>query len=306
MFGTPMSQVAVAEAVLSSRVDSMRPVRWPALLLLALVVACDTPLAPVLPDDAQRFQPPPAYHLWWEMTLQCSGRRAPLSGVRWYLVPGAHTVEVNGERYAGYWSSAGNSIVLAEGAMLDGSLVRHEMLHALIKVGGHPREEFLGRCGGVVECVERCIADAEPLEPAHPTVSRVEPDALEVEALVSPEAPSRAQYGGYFTMTVTARNPRSHPVVVALPPSADAGPPLTFEYRVEFPGGYSRKNVRAWDDGVTRFAPGETKRYVFDFRMIDAYGIASNGGFGPGTYTFRGAYGNRWVATSRTITLSPP
>ncbi|MDQ3950217.1 MAG: hypothetical protein M3282_07710 [Gemmatimonadota bacterium] len=275
------------------------------LLWLLLLAACEAPAAPVLADGAQRFQPPPAYQLWWEMTLQCSGRRAPLSGVRWYFVPGARTVEVNGERYAGYWSSAGNSIVLAEEAMLDGSLVRHEMLHSLIDVGSHPREEFLGRCGGVVECEVRCIADAEPSQPVDPAIARAGTEALEIETVVRPQAPSRTQYGGYFTMTVTARNPGSHPVVVTLPPSGDAGPPVTFGYRVEYQSGYAESNERAWDDGVMRFAPGETKRHVFDFHIVGAEQSTLDAGLRPGTYDLRGAYGGRW-APATTITLSPP
>jgi hypothetical protein len=283
----------------------MRSVRWTKLLLLPLLVACEKPVAPVLVDGAQRFQPPAVYQRWWEMTVECSGRRAPLSAVRWYFVPGARTVQLNGEQYAGYWSQGGNSIVLAEEAMLDGSLVRHEMLHSLIDVGTHPRGEFLGRCGGVVECSGRCIADAGRLPPVDPRVARVGPDALEIGVLVNPAAPSRAQYGGYFTMTVTARNPRTHPVVVTLPPPGDAGPSVTFEYRVEYPGGYVESNERAWDDGATRFDPGETKRHVFDFRMVGAEQSTLSGGLRAGTYDLRGAYGLRW-APATTITLSPP
>jgi hypothetical protein len=283
----------------------MRSAPWSTLLLLAFLVACEAPAAPILPAGAQRFAPPPAYQLWWETTLECSGRHAPLSGVRWYVVPGASTVQVDGRQYAGYWSSAGNSIVLAEEAMLDGSLVRHEMLHSLIEAGGHPRGEFLGRCAGVVECDDRCIADAEPLQPVDPSIAQVEPDALEIEVTVSPQAPSRVQFGGYFTMTVMVRNPRGEPVVVTLPPSTDAGPPVSFEYRVEQSGGWLASNERAWDDGVTRFAPDEAKRYVFDFHMVGPDESTLDGGLRPGTYDLRGAFAGRW-APATTITLSPP
>jgi hypothetical protein len=283
----------------------MRSIRWSGLLLLPLAAACERPVAPVLVAGAQRFEPPAVYQLWWQMTLECSGRRAPLSGVRWYVVPGARTVQVNGERYAAYWSSGGNAIVLAEEAMFDGPLVRHEMLHSLIDAGTHPRGEFLGRCGGVVACDDRCIADAEPLQPVNSATARVGPDGLEIDVVVNPAIPSRAHYGGYFTMTVTARNPRSHPVVVTLPPPGDAGPPVAFEYQVDYPGGYAASNERAWDDGVTRFASGETKRHVFDFRIVGAEQSTLDGGLRPGTYDLRGAYGERWAPAS-TITLSPP
>src|SRR5688500_7012800 len=157
----------------------MRSTRSSRLLLLMLAAACGSPVAPVLCDVAERVETPAVYQLWWEMTLQCTGRRAPLSTVRWYFVPGARTVQVNGERYAGYWSSAGNSIVLAEEAMLDGPLVRHEMLHSLVEVGNHPRGEFLGRCAGEVEGDERGVTDAGPLQPVDPAVRRVGPASLE-------------------------------------------------------------------------------------------------------------------------------
>jgi hypothetical protein len=281
----------------------MRSPRWSKLPLLLLIAACERPSAPVLTDGAQRFEPPPAYRLWWDMTVQCSGRRAPLSAVRWYFVPGAQTVQVNGQTYAGYWSSEGNNIVLAEAAMLDGSLVRHEMLHSLIARGGHPRDDFLGRCGGVVMCDQRCIADAEPLTPLSPAIPRVGPDALEIDVTVTPQAPSPTQYGGYFTMTVTARNPRTSPIAVTLPASPDTRPPVTFEYRIDSPGGYIESSERAWDDGVTRFASGETKRYVFDFHAVGPQQATLDGGLRPGTYDLRGAYGGRWVPAT-TITLS--
>jgi hypothetical protein len=284
----------------------MRSARWSGLLLLLLVAACERAVAPVLTDGAQRFDAPPAYQLWWEMTLQCSGRRAPLSGVRWYFVPGARTVEVNGQPYAGYWSSAGNSIVLAEAAMFDGALVRHEMLHSLIAVGGHPRHEFLGRCGGVVECDERCIAAAGPLPPVDASVPQVGPDVLEVDVVVSPDAPSLSRHGGYFTMTVTVHNPWPNSVVVQLPPSGDARPSVTYQYEVAPGGGAGRFADRALDDGVTRFAPGETKRRVYDFHIIGDGDALLNGGLQPATYQLRGAYSNNWAAASPTITLRSP
>lgn len=281
----------------------MRSVRWSAVLLLPLLVACDVPVAPVLADGAQRFDPPPVYELWWDMVTACSGQRALLSRVRWYVVPGAHTVEVNGERYAGYWTSAGNAIVLAGAAVLDGSLVRHEMLHSVIKEAGHPRAHFLERCGGVVVCEERCIAGAEPLPPVEPSIPRVGADVLEVDMSVSPESPSLSRHGGHFTLTVTAHNPRSHPIVVTLPPSTDAGPPVSFEYRIEYQGGASMYNDRAWDQGIIRFGPGETKRQVYDFYMTGIEGFIGRSGLGPGTYHFRAAYGRNWAATSPTVTL---
>jgi hypothetical protein len=80
---------------------------------------------------------------------------------------------------------------------------------------------------------------------------------------------------------------------------------VTFEYRVEEPGGYRESNERAWDDGVTRFAAGETKRQVFDFHLVGAEQSTLDGGLRPGTYDLRGAFAGRW-APAMTIMLSPP
>lgn len=283
--------------------------KWSALLSVPLLAACDAATAPVRRPGGQppmqRFAPPAVYDLWWSMARECSGRRGSLAGVGWYVVPGTRSIAVNGKSYKGYWYASGNRVVLAEAAVLDGPLVRHEMLHALTGRGGHERGDFLERCGGVVSCEGECLEEAGTLPPPDLGLTRVGPQALEIDVVLSPQTPSRVLFSGHFTMTVTARNPFGHPVLVGLPPPGDAGPSVTFEYRVEYQGGYTQNNERLWDNGVTRFAAGETKQRIFDFRMIDAPGIAGNGGLGPGSYTFRGAYGDHW-APPPTITLSPP
>jgi hypothetical protein len=284
----------------------MQSVRWSGLLLLPLVAACERSVAPVFADGAQQFLAPPVYQLWWAMAQECSGRRGPLSAVHWYVVPGAETVAINGERYEGYWSSTGNSIVLAEAATLDGPLVRHEMLHALLGDAGHRREEFLGRCGGVVECNERCVTDAGSLPPVDASVPRVAPDVLEVDVVVSSAAPSPARDGGYFTMTVTVHNPWPNAVVARLPPSEDGGPSVTYQYEFARGGGAGRFSDRALDDGVTRFAAGETKRRVYDFHIIREGEASVDGGLQPGTYQFRAAYATNWAVASPTVTLPSP
>ena len=284
----------------------MRLVQGAGALLLPLLAACERAVAPAFADGAREFLAPPAYQLWWSMTQACSGRSASLSAVRWYVVPGARTVAIDGEQYEGYWSSIGNSIVLAEAAMLDGPLVRHEMLHAVLGDGAHARADFLGRCGGVVECNERCVADAGTLPPLDASVPRVGPDVLEVDVVVSPQAPSPARNGGYFTMTVTVHNPWPNAVAVRLPPSGDGGPGVTYQYEFVRGGGAGVFSDRALDDGVTRFAAGETKRRVFDFHIIGVGEASLDGGLQPGTYQFRAGYATNWAATSPTVTLSAP
>ena len=274
--------------------------RWWALLAAPLLLGCERAVAPILVEGAERFQPPPAYRLWWELTQECSGRRGLFSRVRWYYVPGAVTIVVDGRRVEGYWS-APNTIVLAEAAMLDGPLVRHEMLHALQDGDGHPREFFLDRCGGVVLCEGRCIEDAGP-PPVGPAAPRVDPAALEVGLELRPRTPSLATYGGHFTVIVTARNPRSEAVVATLPATPLGEPSTSFEYRVENVVGADGARARAWDESVTRFAPGETKRHVFDVHLFGAAG-AMVGGLFPGSHHFFGAYGGHWTSTPVTLTV---
>ena len=278
----------------------MRFAKWPALMLSVVgVLGCDRPVAPLLVDGAVRFEPPPAYQLWWQMAQECSGRRGVLSHVDWYYVPGARTLVVEGQRVEGYWTSAGNTIVVAEASMFSGPLVRHEMLHSLVRGDGHPRDFFLERCGGVVWCYGPCIEDGGPPPPPTPTAIRVEPDALEIAVEVRPAAPSQGLYGGHFALTVTARNPLPHPAVVRLPPTTFGEPGTGFEYRFDNAVGADGGIAPVWDEGVTRFAAGETKRQVFDFNIYTPG--SSSGGLAPGTYTFFGAFGGRVGARPATV-----
>jgi hypothetical protein len=271
----------------------MRCTRWRALLAAPFLLACETPAAPLLVEGAERFEPPPAYQLWWELTQECSGRVGLFSRLRWYYVPDATTIIVDGRHVEGYLT-AGNTIVLAEAAIYNGSLVRHEMLHALHDVDGHPREFFLGRCAGVVVCRGHCVQDAGPVPPENPATPRVDPSVLEVGLVLRPRPPSLGLYGGYFTLVVTARNPRSDSVIVELPPGSFGEPSVSFEWRMEDAVGARVGRARALDDGVWRFAPGETKRHVFDFNLFDPG--SGQSGVGPGTYRFSGAYGAHWSA----------
>jgi hypothetical protein len=94
------------------------------------------------------------------MMEQCSGRSGALQDIVWYQVPGTSTVMVNGQSAEGYWNAAERRMVVASTAVLDGGTIRHEMLHALLGVHGHPRSQFLGTCAGLVTCADNCVADA--------------------------------------------------------------------------------------------------------------------------------------------------
>jgi len=224
-----------------------------------------------------------------------------LSDVAWYVVAGATMVSEGTGDFNGIWSQGGNTIVLAGGSQLDGSLVRHEMLHALLYGGGHPRALFLGACGGVVACEDECITEAGPPPMPAANTPRVPPDSIVVNIELDPSMPDGATFGGWFALTVTARNPANHPVVVLLPPSGDAGPSGSFSWSLT---GQTTAiyDDRAYDPGVAYFAAGETKRDVLD--LFVAGSTDGRGDMAPGDYIAVGGYGNHGGA-ALLVTLVP-
>jgi hypothetical protein len=272
------------------------------IALLALLGACTTLIDQPLPTGAEPFVPPAVYQQWWELTEACSGVSASMSAVSWYHVPGAETIPLeDGTAVNGRFDPVNNRIVLAGNAELEGDLVRHEMLHALIRSPGHPRAAFIGRCGGVVVCTKACITDAAPAPQPDPMARAVSPAAIQVALQVTPATPGAAVNGGNFMMTVTARNPSATPVIVQLQPSGDAGPSVSFSYRIRGKSRETWYDMRAEVPEDSWFAAGEVKQFIFDFHI----------GFGttrydlpPGNYTFGGAYGGVWV-DSPSLLVSP-
>ena len=127
--------------------------------LLALTVAftsagCgDHPAAPsALPESAVPFTPEPVYRTWWDQVEACSGTAGPFEDVRWYVVPGDRpfVVPALGRTVLGYWDPGTNSIVVLQWVPSAAALVRHEILHALLRRSDHPPEFFEERCGEVI------------------------------------------------------------------------------------------------------------------------------------------------------------
>jgi hypothetical protein len=276
-------------------------VRRAVLILLALAACRDsTGSVSDLPPSAERFAALPAYDLWWSMTESCSGLSGDLSAVRFYrAAPGDVDAREGGAD--AYWSAGSNSIVVRSDAIHAGDLVRHEMLHALARGGGHPRSYFLERCAGVVVCLDACITEAGP-PPDPPAGARAAtPDDLELSVEVTPPESERARYGGAIAVTVLARNPSADPIVVALPPSRDGGPPPSFGYRLTLFGFELSRDEGAHDPSVTIFTAGETKRFVFDFFANQP---SLPNGLVPGFYQVRGAFGQR-LSASVALTVAP-
>ncbi len=78
---------------------------------------------------------------------------------------------------------------------------------------------------------------------------------------------------------------------------------MSFQYRLEANGGATGYSDRLLDEGVTRFAPGETKRRVFDLHATGAVGATNLGGLRAGTYRVSAAYGGVWATSTPTVTV---
>ena len=282
-----------------------------ALVALWASAGCRTVTDPPLPSGAQRFTAPTVFARWWALTEGCSGLTRDFGSVQWYTVPGVTSFPLtDGKEANGYYSEASGEIVLANGPDADPVVVRHEMLHALLRnQRGHPRGYFLERCAGVVTCQPACRADAGPPPPNPAGTVIVAPSALQVAAELSPATPSASTDGGWFTLTVTATNAGTTPVQLAFAPGA----PITgFGYEMVFDppavGNLETNPPFRSDDYVTDpndllFAPGETKRYIFDLRAGTTRGL-----FPPRTYVYRGALGGVGVGpttAARRVTVVP-
>jgi hypothetical protein len=273
-----------------------------AALILFIIDGCD-PAGSLLPAGAEPFVPPRVYEQWWQLTEECSGLTSSFAAVNWYRVPGVADIALgDGTLVGGEWDERPNRIVLAGNEELAGDLVRHEMLHALLQAPGHPREDFISRCAGTVICTELCIKDAGPAPQPNPSAITVSPSALEIGVEVSPSAPSSSINDGNFMMVITARNPSSSPVIVQLPPSGDASPPVSFSYNlVSGSRGWSY-DMRAEVPEDTWFAPSEEKHFIFDFHIGSGDSRYEKP---PGTYQFNGAYGRVWAPNAPTVVVSP-
>jgi hypothetical protein len=273
---------------------------------MAALVSCGDATTAPLPSGSQRFTPPEVFRRWWALTEQCSGLTGDYDAITWYVVPDAASIPgPDGTPVQGTWELSQSRIVLAGDAQFAGDLVRHEMLHALLRGGDHPRDAFIGKCGGVVVCIGPCLKEAGPPPPPDPAAVPADPSALEVGVSLESERDVTEQFGGHFIMWVTARNPTDQALVVTLPAPTDAGPSVTFEYRLDSDWSTSTFNVRLQAPEVTRFAPGETKRFAFDFRVSSSTGSPERYDIAPGIYRFAGAYGKHWANPAPTATVWP-
>ena len=112
----------------------------------SLLVASGTLLAACGFDPAgsQSWEPPSVYREWWAATEACSGLRGSFDRVEWMIVPG-ESFECASGQCVGHWHPD-QRIFLASDWTDHEMVVRHEMLHALMRRSGHPNPPFGNGC----------------------------------------------------------------------------------------------------------------------------------------------------------------
>lgn len=120
------------------------------LWLSAIVVAVCGIAAPPpnLPEGAVAFIPPKVFRAWWEATEQCAGVSKDFAGISWYVLPDRRSISTSDGEKVGMWfgSTSGSAIVLAGPWQESELVVRHEILHHLLKDEKHPDTYFKDRC----------------------------------------------------------------------------------------------------------------------------------------------------------------
>ena len=204
-----------------------------------------------------------------------------------------------GQPEGGVWLSRGNRIVLAGSEVSNGALVRHEILHALLHGGGHPRSEFREACGSLVTCTDVCAAEARRWTLPSQYV-RMPPESVAVASAIE-LMPRESDGQRWISLWISAGNPRNQAVLVAI--AARSSMPPTFSYDVQAPHGGFGSNIWAPDSSAFFFAPYETKRWLVEFLVDDSLSLNS-WTVTTGLYLIRGGYARQWPVYD-TVATSP-
>jgi hypothetical protein len=114
-------------------------VRFPLVAFAALLTACGFD-----PAGSQAWEPPAVYQEWWAKTEECSGLSGNFDRIEWMIVPG-ESFPCSSGNCVGHWDP-GHKIFLASDWTAHEMVVRHEMLHDLIRRSGHPSPPFGSGC----------------------------------------------------------------------------------------------------------------------------------------------------------------
>lgn len=121
-----------------------------AVLLPWLLTACGSATEPTsnLPVGAVAIPVSQSYSEWFAKTEACSGIQGSIASIQFFVVPGVTEFSTADGDKLGMWTKLGKEtrIVIAGAYQHHEMVVRHEMLHALIGVTGHPAGLFDGQC----------------------------------------------------------------------------------------------------------------------------------------------------------------
>jgi hypothetical protein len=264
--------------------------------LIITTLRCASMTDPAFPAGAAAMRAPRPYALWWQLTESCSNRSGVLERINWYVVPGTTSITVAGREYQGFFFQQSSAIVLAGKELLDGPLVRHEMLHALTGPG-HSRQFFIDACGGVVACDDECIRDAGgPALTPDTTAPVVAVTSLTASSHTEPPRPSVTQDSGWVALTITVRNQATRGVWARLSPiPGNSAFSATFGYDISVCRATCASGRGSYEFMAGErigFTAGALLRRMFDIRLD------------PGVYTLRGFF-NIDTAAVDTIVVLP-
>ncbi|HWZ59002.1 MAG TPA: hypothetical protein VNW46_08520 [Gemmatimonadaceae bacterium] len=268
-------------------------------VVMAGAIACTHDLGP--PAGSQQFTPPARYKAWWRLTESCSGLTGDFSKVRWYRVPNSDSFSLEGSAVNGAWYADGNRIALGDSEMNNGALVRHEMLHALMQSGGHPRSQFLGNCSDIVVCVDRCVHDARGAPDTSDAAPLLGGFAFQLVTRIAPDTVSLSADSGLFSVSIEITNITSTPGRIRVP--VDSLTPYT-QILCIYPSDWPESEGALTDllPYYETVAPagtaGATRRVVFDT-------YAERGSTSlPHAFTFSGMFAGH-QAPPRTLVVVP-
>jgi hypothetical protein len=244
------------------------------LLTLCLVACAERGIT--YPADAHRFVAPAQYRPWWQVTESCTGRMGRLEDIAWYVVPATsfNALTVEGTRdVQGLYDPTNRRIVIAEGSVADGQLVRHEMAHALSGVTGHPPSVFGGNCAGVLACEDLCASEAVAPIAADTVVLA---GTLALTVAVEPASLRGKETGGWLTVIVSLENRSARAVAVQGagsngPTSSWLGVSIAEHGRDMFRG------THLSGDSTAVIAAHGALRYAFDVLLFPGGGVTREG-----------------------------
>ena len=106
--------------------------------------ACSLPTEGFTVTVTQResFVPSSVHRTWWTAVEGCSSTRGEFELVRWYRAGG---IRSGGESLQGVWQSP-HDLIVVRGAEEDSLIVRHEILHELLRGDANHKNDAWSRC----------------------------------------------------------------------------------------------------------------------------------------------------------------